>query len=240
VGGATVTTGVGLTVIVAEAVLVHPLASVPVTVYEVVDAGETVILVVVAPVFHEYVTAPPALSVALCPEQIDVEGETVTTGSGFTFTVAVAVLIQPFPSVPVTVYVVFPPGETVTLEPDKAPGCHVYVTAPPAVNVVELPVHMVDVGGAAVTVGNGFTVTVTVAWLLHPPGSVPTTVYVCVLAGFAVTLVPVVALSPIFGAHVYVDAPPAVNTVEPPEQIDVEGETVVTGGLEGGITAVAW
>lgn len=41
------------TVTVPEAAAVHPLASVTVTLYTVVEEGFTVILAVVAPVFHE-------------------------------------------------------------------------------------------------------------------------------------------------------------------------------------------
>ena len=45
-----------------------------------------------------------------------------------------------------------------------------------------------------------FTVTVTVALLVHP-AVVPETVYVVVEAGDAVTLAPVVWLSPVAGLH---------------------------------------
>ena len=44
--------GRGLTVTVTEAVREHPLELVPVTVYTVVSPGLTVMLEVVAPVFH--------------------------------------------------------------------------------------------------------------------------------------------------------------------------------------------
>ena len=45
--------GLGFTVICAVAVPVHPLASVTVTVYPVVPAGDRIMVVVVAEVFHE-------------------------------------------------------------------------------------------------------------------------------------------------------------------------------------------
>ncbi len=45
--------GSGLTFIVLEAVAVHPFASVAVTKYVVVEAGETIIDEEFAPVFHE-------------------------------------------------------------------------------------------------------------------------------------------------------------------------------------------
>jgi len=47
-----------------------------------------------------------------------------------------------------------------------------------------------------------------------------------VLVGLAVTEVPVVALSPVAGDHVYVSAPVAVSVVEDPMQIEALGEAV--------------
>jgi hypothetical protein len=85
------------------AVLLQP-AVVPVTVYVVVITGEAVAVftpVDVAPALHVYVVAPPAVSVAVAPEQI--VGEfTVTVGIAFTVTVEIAVLLHPA-DVPVTV-----------------------------------------------------------------------------------------------------------------------------------------
>jgi len=71
---------------------------------------------------------------------------------------------------------------------------------PLAVNPVDDPLQMVTFE-PPLTVGSGFTLTVTVAVPLHPL-AVPVTVYVVVPDGLAVTLVPVVAerLEP--GAHV--------------------------------------
>ena len=40
---------------------------------------------------------------------------------------------------------------------------------------------------------------------------------------------PVVALSPVEGLHVYVEAPPAVRTADCPAQIFAGGETVTIG-----------
>jgi hypothetical protein len=52
-------------------------------------------------------------------------------------------------------------------------------------------------------VGNGLTVTATVAVLLQPVTPlVPVTVYVVFEAGFAVTVAPVVADKPVEGDHV--------------------------------------
>lgn len=48
--------------------------------------------------------------------------------------------------------------------------------------------------------------------------------------GDAVTVAPVVALSPVEGDHEYVVAPLAVSVVEPPEQIAADaGETLTFG-----------
>ena len=56
------------------------------------------------------------------------------------------------------------------------------------------------ISGPALTIGNGFTVTVTVADLKQPVEVVvPVTVYVVVAAGFAVTTAPVVLLKPVAG-----------------------------------------
>jgi hypothetical protein len=66
--------------------------------------------------------------------------------------------------------------------------------------VVDAPEHIVG-GADVVTVGLGFTVTITVVFPVQPL-VVPVTVYVLVTVGLAVTDVPVVALNPVPGAHV--------------------------------------
>jgi hypothetical protein len=81
------------------------------------------------------------------------------------------------------------------------PGAHVYVTPPVALNTVEDPVQMATLEPPLI-VGNGLTLTITVAVFTHPLASVPVTVYVIVEAGLAVTEVPVVADSDVPGAHV--------------------------------------
>ena len=100
------TTGTGFTVTVICAVDVHPFAS-PVTVYVVVEDGLAVTLAPVVALsdvdgLHEYVLAPLAVSVADCPVQILVGGETDNVGKGLTTTVICAVDVHPFTS-PVTV-----------------------------------------------------------------------------------------------------------------------------------------
>ena len=58
---------------------------VPVTVYVVVDVGETVAVAFVpAPLFHEYVVAPDAEIVVDCPAQIVAVPVAVTVGIAFT------------------------------------------------------------------------------------------------------------------------------------------------------------
>ena len=82
------------------------------------------------------------------------------------------------------------------------------------------------------TGGVGLIVTTTVCVAVQPPAPVPVKVYVSVVAGFAVTTLPVVALKPIAGLHVYVVAPVAVNPTEPPEQNVVGPDgVIVTVGL---------
>ena len=176
VGEFTVTTGTGLTEIVAMAVLLQP-AVVPVTVYVVVIIGEAVAVftpVDVAPALHVYVVAPPAVSVGVAPAQI--VGEfIVTVGIALTVTVAIAVLLHPA-DVPVTVYEVVEVGEAdaVFTPVDEAPALHVYVEAPPAVNVATCPLQIV--GEFTVIVNDDATVTVATAVLVHPAADVPVTV----------------------------------------------------------------
>jgi hypothetical protein len=107
---ATLTAGVEFTfmVIVAGAdALLQPDAVVTVTEYVVGTVGLTVIEDVVAPVLHEYVPPPFAVSTAELPAHIVDEGDAlmVTDGVGFTVTTWVAgadALLQPEAVVTVT------------------------------------------------------------------------------------------------------------------------------------------
>jgi hypothetical protein len=67
------------------AVPIQP-ADVPVTVYVVLDAGETVIeFVVPRPPLHEYVVPPFAVKVVEVPEQTGLaDADMLTVGNGFT------------------------------------------------------------------------------------------------------------------------------------------------------------
>ena len=145
---------------------------------------------------------------------------------------------------PVTVYVVAEPGDTVTVEVVAAiAGAHVYVVAPLAVNVVELPEHMVGEPADTVMVGVVFTVTTTVFVPVQVTGEVePVTVYVVVTVGLAVTVAPVVALNAVFGAHVYVPpapAPLAFNFVLLPEHIVGEVAEALMVGFTVTVIAVS-
>lgn len=136
--------------------------------------------------------APLAVSVALLPTQTEVlEAVVVTVGVGFTVTVNTEVLVQPFAAVPVTVYVVVVVGDTVTDAPVKLPGIQLYVEAPVALSVVELPTQMLLLAAVLDTFGAGLTVIVRVEVLVQPFAAVPVTVYVVVVVGETVTDEPV-------------------------------------------------
>ena len=122
--------------------------------------------------------------------QIVVGEETVTFGVVNTVIALVAVPVHPFAAVPVTEYVVVTVGLTVTEVPFKLPGCQLYVDAPPPVIVTEEPLQIVTVLAVAVTVGEVFTVIITVLLAVHPLADVPVTEYVVVLVGETVTLLP--------------------------------------------------
>jgi hypothetical protein len=97
-------TGNGLIVTVNEHELVHPFASVTVTVYVVVTVGVTVMVAVVAPVLQRKEIPPVAVNVAGSPGHSGGTTQTIAhTGGGFTVTVAEQELLHPFASVTVTV-----------------------------------------------------------------------------------------------------------------------------------------
>ena len=94
-------------------------------------------------------------------------------------------------------------------------------------SVDELPEQIVVGDPETETVGEGLTVIVRVAVDVQPLAAVPVTVYVVVIAGETVTVVPL--SDP--GIQLYVDAPPPVNVVEPPAQIVVVPAVAVTVGV---------
>lgn len=103
VAGFIAAAGFEFTVTVLEAVPVHPLTSVTVTVYEVVVIGETVMFAVTAALLHEKELPPFAFNVALLPLQIvGAAGEIDAIRLLITVTVFEADAVQPFTSVAVT------------------------------------------------------------------------------------------------------------------------------------------
>ena len=69
------------------------------------------------------------------------------------------------------------------------------------VNVVVEPTQVLAVPPIEARTGNALTVTVTWSVFTQPFESVPVTVYVVVVVGFAVTLPVFVALNPVEGLH---------------------------------------
>ena len=86
VGPLAVIVGAAPTFTVWEALAEQPFRSLTVTLYVVVDAGDTVIDCVVAPVDHENDVPPFAVSVTLVPAHVDVGPVIVAVGAGLTVT----------------------------------------------------------------------------------------------------------------------------------------------------------
>jgi len=142
-----------------------------------------------------YVFAPLAVNTELAPLHIAAGlAVAVTDGNGFTVTLTVAVPVHPAVVVPVTEYVVVELGVTVMLAV-LPPVFQLYVFAPLAVNTEVAPLHIAAGLADALTDGNGFTVTLTVAVPVHPAVLVPVTVYVVVALGVTVMLA---VLPPVF------------------------------------------
>ena len=136
--------------------------------------------------------APVAVITEVCPLHIAAGlAVALTVGNGFTVTLTAAVPEHPAVLVPVTVYVVVELGVTVLLAPLPKVCDQLYVFAPLAVNTELAPLHIAAGLADAVTDGNGFTVTLTVAVPVHPAVVVPVTVYVVVLVGDTVLELPV-------------------------------------------------
>jgi hypothetical protein len=97
----------------------------------------------------------------------------------------VELFTHPFASVPVTVYM--PVQSVPTVDPIMPPGAHVYVVAPVAdAEPLQSPKQVASLP-LALIVGSAFTVTVVVPLLWQPFASIPSTVYVVVVEGFANT-----------------------------------------------------
>ena len=118
-------------------------------------------------------------------------------------------------------YVVVPVGDTVLELPLPKLCDQLYVFAPLAVNTDVAPLHIADGLADALTDGNGFTVTLTVAVLVHPD-AVPVTEYVVVAVGDTITVLDV----PNPSLQLYVSAPLAVKVALCPAHI-VDGVAVI-------------
>ena len=110
-------------VTVTEAVSVHVLTSVPVTIYVVVAAGEArtdkpELALRPDEGDHVYEVAPPVVNVALSPVQIVTFGDTVTTGSELTDTTTGLEVVPVHPSVSVTITEYIPDVSTVIDDED--------------------------------------------------------------------------------------------------------------------------
>jgi len=199
-----------------------------------VPVGDTVLELPLPKVCDQlYVFAPLTVNTVLAPLHI-VAGlaVAVTIGNGFTVILTVAVPVHPSAVVPVTEYVVVEFGVTVLLPPVPNPPDQLYVFAPLAVITEVCPLHIAAGLAVALTVGNGFTVTLTAAVPEHPAVLVPVTVYVIVPVGDTVLELPLPKLCD----QLYVFAPFAVNTEVSPLHIAAGLADAATVGLSKVIT----
>ena len=173
--------GKAFTVTVTLSVDVHDAPLVTVTVYVVFNAGDTVMLAVVSVVLHAYVPPPEAVNVVDFPLHIVALVPASAVGTALTVTVTLSVDVQLDPLVTVTVYVLLVVGDTVVVAA-VAPVLHAYVPPPVAVNVVDLPLHIVALVPAS-AVGTALTVTVTLSVDVQLDPLVTVTVYVVLDTG---------------------------------------------------------
>ncbi len=132
-------TGNGPTFTVNEHELVHPFASVTVTVYVVVTFGVTTTVAVVAPVLQRNEIPPVAVNETESPGQSGGTAQTIAhIGAGVTATIVVQTPLHPLASVTVTVYVVVALGFTV-IDAVVAPVLQRNDVPPEAVSVDEPP-----------------------------------------------------------------------------------------------------
>jgi hypothetical protein len=120
-----------------------------------------------------------AFSVVVSPTQMKRSAPAETTGNGFTVRVKTDVLVHPVTLVPVTVYVVVDMGDAKILLPvvelNPVAGDQEKTESAPLAVRLTLPPRQMDELGPALTVGNGFTFTLTVSVCEHPFPSVPVT-----------------------------------------------------------------
>jgi len=93
--------------------------------------------------------------------------------------------------------------------------------------VLLCPVQIAAGEAEAPTTGEGLSATVTVEVPLHPAADTPVTVYIVVVPGQTLTVVPV----RLPGIHVYVEAPAAVRFVHCPLQTEPGAALAETEGL---------
>jgi hypothetical protein len=183
--------------------------------------------------------APLAFKVSKSPLQsFNVEAVTVTVGVFTTTGMESTTLQLALVLVAVTVYSVVTDGVALTLFPvvlfNPVLGLHVYVNPllGEAVRVAFCPEQRPVLAELlTVIVAVLPTLTITIAVALQPEEVTPVTVYVVVTDGTAVTEAPVEELKLILGAHVYVDAPLAVNLLPLPLQIICGDAVAVTFGV---------
>ena len=96
-------------------------------------------------------------------------------------------------------------------------GVHAYVTAPVACSCAESAGQILPLA-PPLTVGCGFTFTITVSVFTQVLPSVPVTMYEVVVVGVAVGFAQLVQDKPVVGVHVYEVAPVACNASPKPIQ----------------------
>jgi hypothetical protein len=116
------------------------------------------------------------------------------------------------------------------LLPDIFPGDHLKESAPPAISVVDFPLHVVEL--FTDRVGVGFTKIVTMALPVHTPSS-PNNVYDVEVAGLTVTSGPVGGVVEPAGSHVKFPAALTISvTGGPGKHVNVvEGMILSDKGL---------
>jgi len=177
---------------------------------------------------HTYVPAPLAVNVVVfgeplkfCEHKVFVP-TILTVGKPITETCMVAKFVH-VACEPIIEYVVVIVGLAVVFGPNVVVnamfGLQLYVVAPLAVKLTELPKQINAGFGLIVTVGFGTTLAVAFCdWLLQPTLP-PIILYTVVTVGFAITLGPFGVFKVALGVHVYVVALLAVSVTCVPAHI---------------------
>jgi hypothetical protein len=96
-----------------------------------------------APELHEYVDAPDATSVAVCPMHSEPGPVTESVGSGTTVSAKTCCALQPEVLVPTTEYTIDAEAVAVYTDPVALTGDHEYVAAPEALMATVDPAHAI-------------------------------------------------------------------------------------------------